>query len=77
MLYSTDYPNKVCLETRVAPCCPTEDCDDLQLVSSAQVSVAGEDVTVKYYISQDGKWWLLYTNGCCMFNFAHAFYHDL
>ena len=61
MLYSADSPNKVCLGTRVNTCCPTADFSLGNLVSSTQVMVAGEDVTVAYYLTQDpivGKWWL-------------------
>ena len=61
ILYSIDLPNKVCLGTRVNPCCPA-DFSLGNLVSSAKVRVAGEDVTVNYYRTQNppaGKWRLL------------------
>ena len=61
MFYSADFPSKVCLGTRVNTCCPTANFSLGNLVSSTQVRVAGEDVTVAYYLTQDlttGKWWL-------------------
>ena len=61
MFYSADFPSKVCLGTRVNTCCPTAKFSLGNLVSSTQVRVAGEDVTVAYYLTQDlttGKWWL-------------------
>ena len=51
MLYSTDSPNNVCLVTRVNPCCPSN-CTLDNLVSGAQVSVAGEVITVAYYLTR-------------------------
>ena len=84
MFYSADLPSKVCLGTRVNTCCPTANFSLGNLVSSTQVRVAGEDVTVAYYLTQDlttGKWWLvsynyiyrLYTHGCCMHMFNFGF----
>ena len=49
----TDSPNNVCFGTRVNPCCSTVDFGKGNLVSSNKVSVAGEDVTVAYYLTQD------------------------
>ena len=51
---STDSPNKVCLVTRVNPCCPVANFSLGNLVSSAKVNLNGEDVTVAYYLTQEG-----------------------
>ena len=50
---STDSPNKVCLGTRVNPCCPNANFSLGNLVSSTKVSVAEEDITVEYYLTLD------------------------
>lgn len=44
--------NNVCLGTRVHPCCPA-DFSKGNPISSNKVNVAGDDVTVAYYLAQD------------------------
>ena len=47
------------------PCCPIPGRSSGTLVSSANASVAGEVVTVEYYLTQDptvGKWWYIVTS---------------
>ena len=57
---STDS-NKVCLGTRVHPCCPA-DFSKGNPISSNKVNVAGDDVTVTYYLAQDTNESKSYTN---------------
>ena len=54
-----DHPDiaddsSVCLATKAHPCCPTN-LENGNKISSPQINVAGEQVTVAFYITQDGK----------------------
>jgi hypothetical protein len=52
-MHADSPTNKVCLGTRVNPCCPTANFSLGNLVSSTKVSIDGEDVTVTYYLTED------------------------
>ena len=60
--YTTD--SNICLETRVRPCCPEHGSFPVtSVLSTTTVNIAGETVTLTYYITEDKGKYIFHQGG--------------